>query len=222
MPDIHVVKQGEHLPGIAAEHGFTSHKTIFNDPANAELKKLRPNPNILFPGDKVALPDKNEKQVAKPTEQKHTFIVALQKLKFRVKVLDLSDEAFGGTVTLVTGTEREEMKQNGGRIHETDIAPQVKQGKLQFEVADEKTQRAEILLEIGSLDPIREQSGQRERLNNLGYFAGFSETIDPEQFRWAVEEFQADHRETDHLKVTGACDAEKTQPALERAYGMKG
>jgi len=219
MPTTHIVKQGEHLPGIAAEHGFTSHRAIFDNPANAELKKLRVNPNILFPDDKVVIPDKGIKEVPKPTEQKHIFAVNLEQLKFRVKVLNLADEAFSRQVKLIAGTTTTDMEQKNN-VHEADIGPLVKSAKLQFEPEVDKTQRADILLEVGSLDPIKEQSGQRERLNNLAYFAGFSQTSNPEQFRWAVEEFQADHRDSNGLKVTGICDEQKTQPALTKAYGM--
>jgi hypothetical protein len=219
MSRTYIVKQGEHLAGIAAKHGFTNHRVIFDNPANAELKKLRPNPNILFPDDQVVIPDKVIKEVPKPTDKKHVFAVTLQELRFRVKVLNLSDEAFNGQMKLVAGTTSTDMEQKNN-VHEAEIAPLVTEAKLQFEPAADKTQRADILLEVGSLDPITKQSGQRERLNNLAYFAGFSETPNPDQFRWAVEEFQADHRDSDGLRVTGVCDEQKTQPVLVKVYGM--
>lgn len=219
MSTKHIVKHGEHLAGIAAGHGFMNHRVIFDDPANAELKKLRPNPNILAADDQVVIPDKVIKEVLIPTDKKHAFVVTVQKLKFRVKVLDLSGEAFSGEVKLVAGTTTTGMEQKNN-VHEADIAPLIKEAKLQFGPTADNAQRADILLEVGGLDPIRQQSGQRERLNNLAYFAGFSETPNPEQFRWAVEEFQADHRDSDALKVTGVCDEQKTQPALEKAHGM--
>ena len=46
---------------------------------------------------------------------------------------------------------------------------------------------------IGDLDPVDTPSGQRARLNNLGYFAGFSDR-DEDQLAWAAEEFQADEK----------------------------
>jgi peptidoglycan hydrolase-like protein with peptidoglycan-binding domain len=55
-------------------------------------------------------------------------------------------------------------------------------------------------------------SGQRARLNNLGYFAGFTDR-DQDQLEWAIEEFQADEKLPDRgLKGTLA----KDRPTLNR------
>jgi hypothetical protein len=45
MSSFHIVQQGEHLSGIAAKFGFSSFRTIWQHPENAELKKLRKDPN---------------------------------------------------------------------------------------------------------------------------------------------------------------------------------
>jgi hypothetical protein len=46
---------------------------------------------------------------------------------------------------------------------------------------------------IGNLDPVDEASGQRARLDNLGYFAGYTDD-DRDQLEWATEEFQCDEK----------------------------
>ena len=43
MPITHVVAQGDCFSKIARRYGFADYKVIYNDPANAELKKKRPN-----------------------------------------------------------------------------------------------------------------------------------------------------------------------------------
>src|SRR5437870_2055914 len=49
MSKTRVIKQGEHLSGIAQEEGFVNFHTIFDHPNNAALKALR-DPHDLFPG----------------------------------------------------------------------------------------------------------------------------------------------------------------------------
>ena len=68
MPN-HTVKQGECLSSIAAKYGFGDWKALYDHPSNASLKKKRPNPHLLFPGDVVAIPEKKKKQASIQTGQ---------------------------------------------------------------------------------------------------------------------------------------------------------
>lgn len=54
----HTVKKGEHLTGITKKHGFPggAWKKIYKASYNAPLRKRRPDPNVILPGDIVALP----------------------------------------------------------------------------------------------------------------------------------------------------------------------
>jgi hypothetical protein len=75
MSTNHVIEQGEHLSHLAAQYGFRDYLTIWDHPNNAALKDKRQNPNVLFPGDSVFIPDKEKKSVSRPTgdnaEEKH-------------------------------------------------------------------------------------------------------------------------------------------------------
>ena len=44
----HTVAQGECLSTIAASYGFRDYRTVYNDPANAEFREKRPNPNVIW------------------------------------------------------------------------------------------------------------------------------------------------------------------------------
>ena len=66
MPS-HRVKQGECLTSIAARYGFADWRAIYQHPNNAELRKKRPNPSLLFPGDALFIPEKRRKTVAAQT-----------------------------------------------------------------------------------------------------------------------------------------------------------
>ena len=73
----------------------------------------------------------------------------------------------------------------------------------------------EIPILIGHLDPIEALSGQKARLNNLGYDAGpVNDAQDGLQLRSAVEEFQCDQ----HLTVDGICGP-VTQARLLEVHG---
>lgn len=214
MAKTHVAEQCDHLPGIAATHGFSDFRTIWDHPENAELKKTRKNPNILLKGDRVFVPDRDLRQEARPTDARHRFVVSREPLHLRVKVLDLMETPQPPPCFLVVDLIPDLMGHNDG-VFQASIATTVKTAELQF---PEARPRLAVPLAVGCLDPIDTTSGQRERLNNLGYFAGFAEqSVD--QFVWAVEEFQADHlKEIGLARPTGVCDA-RTQRVLQRVYG---
>src|SRR5438552_12773167 len=96
MAKDHPVKQGEHLSGIAEHHGFHDYKTVWEDGSTAALSGKR-NPHVLQPGDVIKIPDKQAKQVVKPTTQSHPFQLKTNKLFLRVKVLDLDFNALKGS-----------------------------------------------------------------------------------------------------------------------------
>ena len=201
MAKPHVVKQGEHLTGIAEHYAFRDYKTIWQDGANAALAKDR-NPHVLFPGDEVKIPEKVVKQLAKPTGVTHPFRIASTKLFLRVKLRDFDfNEVKSAKYEVVISAEERKTPRKGS----TDGAGILKEP---FERPFEPILDVEVLvtmvpgsgtpqdhkfdLKIGHLNPQHKLSGQQARLNNLGYFAGF-DVKDTEQLLWAAEEFQEDH-----------------------------
>lgn len=228
MGKYHTVEQGEYLAMIARNYGFASWKTIWDAAENQELKDKRKNPNILFPGDKVFIPDKETREETRATEKKHKFELQSEPLKVRIVLLGLKNKPLEGhecTLTVEGVSEKITTKADGKL--EMTVSEKAAQGRLadlgrpgpQF-----RTER-QIPLRIGDLDPVDKVSGQIARLNNLGYGAGdipdHAPTESEEeavrkslQFRSAVEEFQCDFS----LKVDGIC-GEKTQKKLEQVHG---
>jgi N-acetylmuramoyl-L-alanine amidase len=207
---VHVVRQGEHLARIARDYGFSDYRTIWEHPENAELReRRRGNPNILFPGDRLFIPEREARIEDAATDARHRYQRAGSRLVLRVKVLDYDGQPVRSTACdLYFGLEHHPLSTDGDGLIEHPIAPDVEDGKLLVpELA------LEFDLRIGHLDPIDTPPGQRARLENLRYFAGYSET-DTEQLRWAVEEFQCEHG----MRATGICDA-ATQSKLEQAHG---
>ncbi len=216
----HVVQPGEHLAGIAAAHGFQSIRPIWEHPANAALREKRKNPNVLFPGDRLEIPEREERVESAATDKKHRFERAAQGLELRVKVLDQGRDPIEGECSLVVGSSATAMPQEKD-IYQGPLDPRVTEARLDFPVSPAEKHRPEIPISVGDLDPIEELSGQQQRLNNLGYFAGFRKTqaVDPKgvdlQLKWAVEEFQADHPP---LTVDGVL-GDQTRRKLRETYG---
>ena len=215
QPDKHRVRPGDTLPSIAQEHGFSSLKTIWDHPDNAALRKTRPNPNVLNPGDEVALPVRQVREESGATEQRHRFRTRREPLLLRVKVLDLDGEAVHRTCLYQDETQVTIAPENDG-AYEARIDPRVRAAHLRLtgETPDEPV--IEVDLDVGGLNTVDDPQGQQDRLNNLGYFAGFSRTsLGTAQFQWAVEEFQCDHK----LAVDGVC-GKATQAELEKRHGV--
>lgn len=50
------VKRGDSLSRIALKYGITAWPILYNHPANEAFRRLRPNPNLIEPGDRVYVP----------------------------------------------------------------------------------------------------------------------------------------------------------------------
>jgi len=209
MPS-YTVQQGDHLSGIAEQFGFQNIDTIWNHPNNADLKKARKDPHILFPGDEVFIPDKTDKSSPAPTTKLNEFKITIKLVRLNLKLQDLnSDPIANKPITLeVEGTKVPPPTTDGDGKTSSVILKSAKNGVL--EVGD-----LQFPLKIGHLDPIDKQSGQVARLNNLGYEAGDPVKVDADAFQSAVEEFQCDNG----IKpVTGVCD-DATQGKLKEVHG---
>ncbi len=215
----HTVKQGEYLSSIARRYGFSDYKVIWNDPNNAKLKERRKNPNVLYPGDRLYLRDKEEKQESGSTEQRHRFRVKNPNLELRL-VLEGQYEKPIKNAQCELHVENEVLHlTSDGLGHINQSIPATAKNAFLI-IKDQETPLNEIVIpiKIGHLDPVEEQSGQQSRLNNLGYFAGSLTAASNEEnqalFLSAVEEFQCEHG----LTVDGKCGP-LTQTKLKQVHG---
>ncbi len=65
MP-MYTVKKGDWLSKIANKNDLGSWKEIYDHPANAAFKKSHPNPDLIYPGDVIFVPDPKKPPVAVP------------------------------------------------------------------------------------------------------------------------------------------------------------
>jgi N-acetylmuramoyl-L-alanine amidase len=201
MSDKHIVQPGEHISDIASDAGFRSYHTVWDRPENSDLRNLRDDPHVLFPGDEVFVPDLTTKTEQRPTTQLHIFQVPGPELFLRLKVLDFNFRAVPNATGQLTlePLAAESTGTDGDGFVEHELEPKTHKGELALDQVQPKDGDADPValentkfdLRIGHLNPETKLSGQQARLNNLGYFAGFT-LNDLEQLLWAAEEFECD------------------------------
>ncbi len=195
----YTVKQGDCVSSIAYEHKMFP-KTIWDHPDNAELKKLRKDPNALFPGDPLVIPEKQLKEEQCQPEQKHSFKRKGVPEKLRLQLLtgDEEDDAprkgIPYTLDITTKSGRSVPQKKGktnskGFLVES-IPPDALKGKIVLDEGDDEQVHEGML---GHIDPIDTISGVQARLNNLSYNCGYEGGILDPMTRNAVRNFQADN-----------------------------
>jgi hypothetical protein len=221
VSDIHTVEQGEYLASIAKDYGFSDLHTIYDHPQNADLKKKRPDPNILLPGDELFIPDKQLKDESCATEKKHRFQVKVPKAWLKIVVKDSEGKALSNQpYTLTVATLTSKGTTDGAGSLQQKIPIGIELGQLTLDKLG-----LTWPLKIGHLDPVHDEgddtdnaiiSGLQARLNNLGFHCG---SVDGElgpQTTEALRRFQ--QTVMGRKDATGAPDKE-TRDALRSQHG---
>ncbi len=200
MSETHVVQQGEHMSRIAANEGFANFHTIFDHPENADLAAKR-DPHVLFPGDQVLVPDRQDRNESEDTDATHLFQAEIPPLFLRCKLLDIDGNPItksdcnltidAAAVPNRTSDGEGFLQQRIGRLAKTASIVAHLPPPLGSNPDNPPDVTVAYDVRIGSLNPETKCSGQQARLNNMGYFAGFT-VNDLEQLLWATEEFECD------------------------------
>jgi len=215
MASYHTVEQGDHLSKIAKQYGFSDYRTIWDDGQNAEVRQKRQNPNVLAPGDRLYIPDKELKSASRSTEKHHTFQVKVQRLKLRLVLEDQYEKPIANApCELHVESAIHQLTTDGSGKIEQDISATAENVRLIIRSKETALDDLIIPLKVGHLDPVDEMTGQQARLANLGYYTGPIDSQENPAFRLAVEEFQCDHG----LAVDGACGSQ-TQAKLKSVHG---
>jgi hypothetical protein len=219
----YTVKQGDCISSIAFAHDLFP-DTIWDHPDNAELRKLRKDPNALFPGDVLIIPEKELKEEQCQAEQKHRFRRKGVPERLRIQFLtgdeedDAPRKAIPYTLDITTKSgrhvPRKEGKTDNDGFLDEKIPPDASKGKIVFDEGEDE-EVYEIML--GHIDPIDTISGVQARLNNLGYDCGNEEGILDQMTIDAIRAFQADNDL--EILADGSTEIEKdTQDKLEELY----
>ena len=201
------VKQGECISSIAFEQGFFP-DTIWDHPGNAELKKNRKDPNVLMLDDIVFVPDKQLKEVSKPTNAVHKFrckntpkILSIQFMNFDTPLANL------GYKIEIDGKKIEGTTNSAGWLKQA-IPPNAKLAKLVL------NNGSIFELKLGELDPVDEVTGVQGRLHSLGFYNGSLNGQMDDETKSALRGFQHSH----DLEETGEND-DQTKELLIKMTG---
>src|SRR5689334_10252648 len=174
MPKDHIVEQGECLSSIAKKYGFADWQTIYAHSLNNEFRQKRKDPNVLFPGDRLAIPDKASKTEICQTAKIHTFRVARRQTVLRVIVRDIDGEPLAGKKykLVIEGVVYEGVLPESALL-ERVIPADATGGELTVWPDDSFPDLADTWkLKLAHIDPVQTLSGVQARLNNLGYDCG--------------------------------------------------
>lgn len=213
----HTVAQGETLLRIARQYGYKTSTALYNHPSNAEFKALRPDPNLIFPGDIIKIPQKTEKFMPLKTGSKNTFVVRDEKEYFRLKVAyDDGDDITGKRIVLNIGSQTiDTVLQSDGLIEVELNNNDALTGSVDLYLkAGDTTPTKSFAVQIGNLDPIDTLSGVQGRCNMLGFNCGKVDGVMGEKTRIGVKEFQYQHE----LEVDGI-PGPKTKAKLQQVFG---
>src|SRR5712692_9855831 len=92
MPTTHIVAQGECLSSLAYQYKLATWQEIYDDPNNADLRAKRSNPNVLYPGDQVYIPDPKHREDDVPTDRRHIFVVSFPPVYINIRVENIAEE----------------------------------------------------------------------------------------------------------------------------------
>ncbi len=210
MPN-YIVKQGDCISSIAQRYGFFWEK-VWNHPNNAQLKAKRKNPNILYPGDVVFVPAKEGKEICCVTEQRHQFRKKGVLSNLQIQLLDEEEEPRANVeyVININGQFHRGLTTADGWIRRS-IPSDAKRGEL---IVIEGDIQEEYQLNLGYLDPVDQDIGVQQRLNNLGFDCGEPDGKIGQRTQEALKEFQRKY----NLIESGRAD-QATRAKLKEVYG---
>jgi hypothetical protein len=198
MPTSVTAEQGDCILSLSREFNIPWH-TVWNDPANANLKKLRRRPTILLPGDVVVIPDKQQKQEDRSTDASHDFQVERAKAMLCLQLFEEEKPRANQQFRiLVDGVATAGATDDQGKL-EVPIPFDAQRAQLRI-----GPDAAFYALDLGFLDPITETSGLQGRLQNLGYYYGEVDGIFGDITQRAITLFQLRFG----LQVTGQPDSQ--------------
>ncbi|OUS23956.1 hypothetical protein A9Q99_25715 [Gammaproteobacteria bacterium 45_16_T64] len=183
MSITHTVQSGECLSSIAIDYGYNDWEKIYNHEDNSHFRSLRPNPNIIFSGDEIIIPDIVTKTEPVEPDIVNTFVAVGTKPYLNLRLAEhiegrpLSDCAYQLSYE---HNGKEEVKEgildNEGKLS-LKIPGQVKDANITVTTNDTTHTQYSWKLFIGHPDPIDTKAGVAKHLINMGYLEAFTQDL---------------------------------------------
>ncbi len=217
----YTIQQGDTLLRIAKQFGLSGSKALYMHPSNAAFRQLRPDPNLIFPGDQINIPDSQPSAFSGLPDRRHVFVHSEsggpEKETLRLDLKDSDGQSLSGVrATFSAGGQTLESTVSNDGILEFDLTECTEtEGELQiFTSVESAAPSHRFQLQFAHLDPIDTISGIQARCNNLGFACGAVDGTYGEATSQGVKAFQAAHG----LAVDGD-PGPKTKARLQKAYG---
>jgi hypothetical protein len=173
----YVIRRGDFLLKIAYKLGFDA-DTVWNDPLNDDLRKLRPDPNFLLAGDLMYVPDQTENDP--PTHDlaagsTTTFVTPpppTHTLHFRF-VNDDGSVYASKDYTIQELPDLTGLSTDGDGFSTFEAPVTLDKATIVFTETGEQWS-----FQIGGIDPINSLSGVFQRLQNLGFIGRDVQYVD--------------------------------------------
>ncbi|CAG0996658.1 hypothetical protein PHYC_02606 [Phycisphaerales bacterium] len=199
--------RGDSITSLSEQYGFFW-ETVWNHAENSKLKNLRKDPNIIYNGDEVFIPEKTEKLEDRATGSRHKFKRKGVPAKVKLRLTRLGEPRANEQYTLVLDGKLFTGSTDGDGILEQEIPPDCRGGELRL-----KNGKEVYPITVGGLDPWDTPSGAQQRLNNMGYACGASGDLKDRRTAAAIRSFQ----EKWGLPVTGEPD-ENTLKTIDEKH----
>jgi N-acetylmuramoyl-L-alanine amidase len=207
----HTVAQGECLSRIARHYGLADYRRIYEHPDNAGLRKQRPNPNLLYPGDVLVIPETETKAEPCATDQHHAFRAKVPRRWLRIAVEDEDNKRLAN--------QRYNLQLDDIKLSGTTDGNGIIEHKIRFDCEKGVLSigKRKWKIYVAHLNPMEDDtsdegvSGVQGRLRNLGYDVGPIDGVLGPKSRRAIRFFQADEQ----LEQSGEPDAATRQKLMD-------
>ena len=168
MPE-YEIKPGDWFAKIVKREGYGDFwRPIFSHAGNKAFRSECPDPNLLIPGKKCILPEKEGREESRQSDARSRFKKKAQKSELHLVILRPNGQALKSAKYKLVfhgpGVEGQtvEKKTDGSGAIKCEITPDVDSAILTIE-------GTEFELKIGHLEPVDTVKGVQARLQNLNY-----------------------------------------------------
>ncbi len=210
----YVVRQGDYLTKLAHRLGFSAER-VWSHPKNAELKELRKEMDILWPGDLLHLPDEPPDPLPLSAHAANAYRAEVPAIAVAV-TFQAQGRPIAGEAYAIDGLPELDGTSDGAGQVKLELPLTATRVRLRF-----PARGLAFWLRVGELDPIDEASGARARLRALGFYHRLGEFEHDDASDEAAEAEEAAVRafqKANGLPDSGALDA-ATLAALKSAHG---